>query len=294
MTGQAVRRPERRDGAALVARRLPGLVGRGHRQPVDPEVGPQLGPRDLAVARARARRRSHPHPRRTTSVLTMSRGSMPRWRAASASDGPARWRRGSGARRRWPRGPHAPAGRPRSRRLSLPGVAHGPTLGPPVDGRVAVSAFRDTDARGAAPRERPGGVEWGRQVRRTRTEGAEVGDFDAMWRDLGESAATARTGGYHRFAWTREDHTLREWFVGEARAARARRHRRPGRQPVGVVGRPGRCRWPPGGPVSSPGRTSTPCPTVAPSTARSVSCRPSPRSMRCATAASSPTGPSGS
>ena len=40
--------------------------------------------------------------------------------------------------------------------------------------------------------------------------------FDAMWRDLGEVGRDPRTGGYHRFAWTREDHTLREWFVGEA------------------------------------------------------------------------------
>ena len=28
-------------------------------------------------------------------------------------------------------------------------------------------------------------------------------------------ASTASSGGYHRFAWTREDHDLREWFAGE-------------------------------------------------------------------------------
>ncbi|KGN41736.1 allantoate amidohydrolase [Knoellia aerolata] len=40
--------------------------------------------------------------------------------------------------------------------------------------------------------------------------------FDSMWRDLGAVGRDARSGGYRRFAWTREDHTLREWFVGEA------------------------------------------------------------------------------
>ncbi len=38
--------------------------------------------------------------------------------------------------------------------------------------------------------------------------------FDAMWSDL-ESIGKARFGGYRRYAWTREDHTLREWFAGE-------------------------------------------------------------------------------
>ncbi|WP_022922624.1 allantoate amidohydrolase [Ornithinimicrobium pekingense] len=35
-----------------------------------------------------------------------------------------------------------------------------------------------------------------------------------MWSDL-ESVGQARSGGYRRFAWTAEDHTLREWFAGE-------------------------------------------------------------------------------
>ena len=38
--------------------------------------------------------------------------------------------------------------------------------------------------------------------------------FDAMWGDLA-SVGKARSGGYRRFAWTREDHVLREWFAGE-------------------------------------------------------------------------------
>ncbi|KYH43398.1 allantoate amidohydrolase [Branchiibius sp. NY16-3462-2] len=39
--------------------------------------------------------------------------------------------------------------------------------------------------------------------------------FSSLWSDLEPIGRTA-TGGYRRFAWTREDHTLREWFAGEA------------------------------------------------------------------------------
>ncbi|QFG70155.1 allantoate amidohydrolase [Ornithinimicrobium pratense] len=35
-----------------------------------------------------------------------------------------------------------------------------------------------------------------------------------MWSDL-ESVGRVSSGGYRRFAWTAEDHTLREWFAGE-------------------------------------------------------------------------------
>lgn len=41
--------------------------------------------------------------------------------------------------------------------------------------------------------------------------------FDAMWADL-EPVGRVGSGGYRRFAWTREDHTLREWFAGECAA----------------------------------------------------------------------------
>jgi N-carbamoyl-L-amino-acid hydrolase len=41
--------------------------------------------------------------------------------------------------------------------------------------------------------------------------------FERMWADL-EPVGRARSGGYRRFAWTREDDTLREWFAGEAAA----------------------------------------------------------------------------
>lgn len=39
--------------------------------------------------------------------------------------------------------------------------------------------------------------------------------FDCMWSDL-ESVGRVAGGGYRRFAWTAEDHTLREWFTGES------------------------------------------------------------------------------
>jgi len=49
-------------------------------------------------------------------------------------------------------------------------------------------------------------------------EGAEVSQsFDRLWADL-ESIGRVPSGGYRRFAWTREDHTLREWFTGECAA----------------------------------------------------------------------------
>lgn len=41
-----------------------------------------------------------------------------------------------------------------------------------------------------------------------------VTDFDRMWAEL-QPVGRAGSGGYRRFAWTREDATLREWFAGE-------------------------------------------------------------------------------
>ncbi|HZI98743.1 MAG TPA: allantoate amidohydrolase [Actinomycetales bacterium] len=40
--------------------------------------------------------------------------------------------------------------------------------------------------------------------------------FADMWRQLEPVARDASTGGYHRFAWTRADAELREWFTGQA------------------------------------------------------------------------------
>ncbi len=49
------------------------------------------------------------------------------------------------------------------------------------------------------------------------TSSAGVGQFDRMWADLAPVGRLS-SGGYRRFAWTREDHTLREWFAGECAA----------------------------------------------------------------------------
>lgn len=40
--------------------------------------------------------------------------------------------------------------------------------------------------------------------------------FDRMWDELGPIGRSAATGGYRRFAWTRTDHDLREWFAAQA------------------------------------------------------------------------------
>ena len=80
--------------------------------------------------------------------------------------------------------------------------------------------------------------------------------FDAMWSALESVGRHPRTGGYRRFAWTRDDTTLREWFAGEAAARGLDLDPGPRRQPVGVVGRPGRRgggRPPRAGPRLAPG-----------------------------------------
>ena len=40
--------------------------------------------------------------------------------------------------------------------------------------------------------------------------------FDRMWDELTPVGRSPATGGYRRFAWTRTDHDLREWFAGQA------------------------------------------------------------------------------
>ena len=42
--------------------------------------------------------------------------------------------------------------------------------------------------------------------------------FDGMWSAIAPIGRKASTGGYRRYAWTRQDATLREWFAGEASA----------------------------------------------------------------------------
>jgi N-carbamoyl-L-amino-acid hydrolase len=45
-----------------------------------------------------------------------------------------------------------------------------------------------------------------------------AGSFDSLWSALEPIGRDTHSGGYSRFAWTREDATLREWFAGEAAA----------------------------------------------------------------------------
>ncbi|MFT4164830.1 MAG: allantoate amidohydrolase [Microlunatus sp.] len=54
----------------------------------------------------------------------------------------------------------------------------------------------------------------------SKTSSATTGTttFDQQWADLAEVGRNAGTGGYRRYALTAEDHTLREWFAGEAAA----------------------------------------------------------------------------
>ncbi len=42
--------------------------------------------------------------------------------------------------------------------------------------------------------------------------------FDSMWATLEQVGRHPGSGGYRRYAWTKEDATLREWFAGEAAA----------------------------------------------------------------------------
>jgi N-carbamoyl-L-amino-acid hydrolase len=46
----------------------------------------------------------------------------------------------------------------------------------------------------------------------------DAGTFDGMWSTIAPIGRDAATGGYRRFAWTRADAMLREWFAGEAAA----------------------------------------------------------------------------
>jgi len=42
--------------------------------------------------------------------------------------------------------------------------------------------------------------------------------FDSMWSSIAPIGLNGRTGGYRRYAWTRHDGVLREWFAAEASA----------------------------------------------------------------------------
>ncbi len=56
------------------------------------------------------------------------------------------------------------------------------------------------------------------QHSRVPVPGSALRSFDAMWAELSPIGRGASTGGYRRYAWTREDHTLREWFAGQCAA----------------------------------------------------------------------------
>jgi N-carbamoyl-L-amino-acid hydrolase len=45
-----------------------------------------------------------------------------------------------------------------------------------------------------------------------------TGEFDRLWADLEPVGRDPGSGGYRRFAWTREDSVLREWFAAAAAA----------------------------------------------------------------------------
>ncbi|MCG7320771.1 allantoate amidohydrolase [Arsenicicoccus bolidensis] len=49
----------------------------------------------------------------------------------------------------------------------------------------------------------------------TAAHGPAHAELDRMWGELAPVGRDAGSGGYRRFAWTREDATLREWFAGE-------------------------------------------------------------------------------
>ncbi len=49
----------------------------------------------------------------------------------------------------------------------------------------------------------------------TPLHGGAASGFRRMWRELEALGRDQGSGGYRRFAWTREDHDLREWFAGE-------------------------------------------------------------------------------
>jgi N-carbamoyl-L-amino-acid hydrolase len=68
----------------------------------------------------------------------------------------------------------------------------------------------------APPRDADPDLRHGPTVRQDRAV-TEAG-FDALWSALAPVGRDDRSGGYRRWAWTREDRTLREWFAAEAAA----------------------------------------------------------------------------
>ena len=158
----------------------------------------------------------------------MSRGSTPRAAAASASEPTRPWRVTVYA---------IPDAVSAADRALLTSAGHGVSVGPPD---LSVWSA-ETITRSCGPHGTPARGQMdpcpSRQERRGR-----FGVPADVARPRGPRAWTRRAGGYHRFAWTREDHDLREWFAGECAARGLDLVDRPDGQPVGLVGRPGRGR----------------------------------------------------
>jgi len=53
---------------------------------------------------------------------------------------------------------------------------------------------------------------------RERPDDTEAARFDALWAELLDLGRHGASGGYRRYAWTREDLALREWFAAQAAA----------------------------------------------------------------------------
>ena len=87
----AVRRPERCDRAALVPGHLRAVAASGIDSRLTPRWARSLG-QEISRSPGTSTNRKSSSPRRTTSVLTMSRGSTPRAAAASASEPTRPWR----------------------------------------------------------------------------------------------------------------------------------------------------------------------------------------------------------
>src|SRR6478752_3277266 len=75
------------------------------------------------------------------------------------------------------------------------------------------SGGRDNHPVRASPPEAPARSNGGMST--TPALGGAASGFRRMWHDLESLGLDDESGGYHRFAWTREDHDLREWFAAE-------------------------------------------------------------------------------
>ena len=118
---------------------------------------------------------------------------------------------------------HARSPRPRSSGCS-------PTTPAWASSGTSTPATRPTTRRCRRTRRAESACRWGAH------------DFDRLWDDLAPVGREGSTGGYRRYAWTRDRRDPARVVRRRGGRAGARSRGRPGRQPVGVVGRPGRVR----------------------------------------------------